>query len=67
MIGMALHGYFAGAPLWISSAISLHGLYDPTKHSCGCGVPLFGWYLSGCAIFDVVYGATLYFYTYSNN
>mmetsp|Transcript_34568 Transcript_34568/g.75681 ORF Transcript_34568/g.75681 Transcript_34568/m.75681 type:complete len:154 (-) Transcript_34568:350-811(-) len=64
MIGMALWGYFSATAshMWIIAAILLHGLWDLTKHTCGVGVPFFGWYLSACAIFDVVYAAILFRY-----
>ena len=62
MIGMALYGYAFDVPIWIISSIFIHAGWDMAKHTCGAGVPFFGWYLSGCAVFDVIYSAILLFY-----
>ena len=64
MIGMGVYGYINERPIWLIVAIALHGPWDFVKHTCGCGVPFFGWYLSGCGIFDIVYASVLYYVYY---
>mmetsp|Transcript_23246 Transcript_23246/g.57266 ORF Transcript_23246/g.57266 Transcript_23246/m.57266 type:complete len:155 (+) Transcript_23246:130-594(+) len=59
LIGMAIYGYSQEVPELIIAAIFIHGIWDMGKHHCGWGVPFFGWYLNGCAIFDTVYAAVL--------
>jgi hypothetical protein len=39
----------------IISLVFMRGFWDLAKYTCGAGgVPFLGWYLSACAIFDVV-------------
>ncbi|MEL6959350.1 MAG: hypothetical protein AAGL89_10410 [Pseudomonadota bacterium] len=55
--------------LWLSPwliiiAVFAHGVLDYVKHN-GFGIPFHGFYLAGCAAFDVTYAVILTIYLFS--
>lgn len=49
------------SPWLIVAAIFAHGAWDLAKHN-NWGTPFVRWYLSGCAVVDVIYGGALTIY-----
>jgi len=60
LIVVTVYGYQTSSAMLLAGAIVGHGIWDLTKHTCCTGVPFFGWYLSSCAIFDVLYASVLF-------
>ncbi len=60
LIVFSICGVFL-APLFVISAIAMHGLWDILKHF-GKGVPFLSWYTLGCAGVDFLYACVLLAY-----